>query len=304
MAVMGVLNHAHGGWEEVVVAPQNTHDANLAGQLMDSFVEGDVVCADRAFCTYEILAGLLSRKAHGIMRLHQARHRVLDLRKGKKLGKNQRLVTWKKPLIQPSTSKLSATQWAQLPAEISIRLIWFSYRDRYNKKRRMVIATTLADPVQHPWEEVAAIYASRWDIELRLRDLKTTLGIEIIHSKSPEMAVKNLHMALLASNLVRVTAQQASQSENLNLREISFKGALDTINAQSALWLGVAKQAKKLLELWQTLIETVAGKRINLRPGRSEPRATKRRPKSYRLLTHPRAVFPEIPHRGKARSWA
>jgi hypothetical protein len=304
MAVMGVLNHAHGGWEDYAIGKERTHDAVLAHQLLDCFEEGDIACADRAFCTYEIIALLQARGAHCVMRLHQARHRVLDLRQGKKLGKNQRLVSWTKPAKQSPRSILTPAAWEALPASLDIRLIWFHFKDRQGKKRRMVLTTTLLDADQYPWEELGALYSGRWDIELRLRDVKTTLQMEAFRVKTPAMAHKTMEMALIAYNLIKATCQEAAQREGEDLRLMSFKGALDTVIAFSGRYLGRQKHVQAVKRIWQSMIETIAQKTIDLRLGRKEPRAIKRRPKSYSYLTAPRHLFQEIPHRGKHRSFA
>jgi hypothetical protein len=304
MGVMGVLNHSHGGWEDFATCTESAHDAPVAHQLLHNFGEGDLACADRAFCTYEFISLLLGQGAHSLMRLHQARHRVLDFRCGRKIGKNQRLVTWTKPAQQPAKSRLSEAAWEQLPETLEIRLIRFEFRDREGKKRRMVLATTLLDAGRHGWEELAAIYAQRWDIELRLRDVKTTLGMERFKVKTPEMAHKTLEMMIVAYNLVKATCQEAAQEAGEDLRMVSFKGALDTIVAHTTRYRGRQRQPNKIVEIWREMIAIVSDKLIDLRPGRHEPRAIKRRPKPFSYLTCPRADFREIPHRGKHRSHA
>jgi len=304
MGIMGVLNHAHGGWEDFVVGPHTAHDAPVAHKLLENFCKGDLVCGDRAFCTYELIAGITQRGAHSLMRLHQARHRALDFRRGRKIGPNQRLVTWSKPLKQPPSSPLSEEQWASLPATMDIRLIRFRYRDRDGKMRHMVLATTLLDADLHEWDELAAIYAQRWDIELRLRDVKTTLGMEQMRVKKPETAHKTLEMTIIAYNLIKATCQQAAREGDEDIRAISFKGALDTLVANTSRYLGRQKQPGMIRKIWGSIVAMVAEKLVEARPHRHEPRAVKRRPKSFSYLTCHRAIFKEIPHRGKSRSYA
>lgn len=304
MGIMGVLNHSHGGWEDFAEGEQSAHDAPIYRKLLHCFKSGDILCGDRAFCTYELMSSLVDRSVDTLMRLHQARHRALDWRRGKRIGKNQRLVTWSKPSKKPVGSHLTAEQWAALPDRMNIRLIRFYYVDRDGKKRRMVLATTLIDHEKYPWEELAAIYAQRWDIELRLRDVKTTLGMDHLRVKTPETARKTLAMALVAYNLIKSSCQQAGQLAGKDLRLMSFKGALDTIVANSARYLRRQKHVRKIREIWSSTIEQIVEKVIDLRPGRKEPRAQKKRPKNFSYLTAPRAEYKEIPHRGKLRSLA
>ncbi len=304
MGIMGVLNHAHGGWEDFVEGLQSAHDAPIFHKLMHCFEPGDLLCGDRAFCTYELMSTLDQRQVHTLMRLHQSRHRVLNWSRGKKLGKHQRLVTWKKPAKRPVGSTLNDLEWAALPEELQIRLIRFEYKDRAGSKRRMVLATTMTDSLRYDWRELAAIYAQRWDIELRLRDVKTTLAMDHLRVKTPATARKTLTMSLIAYNLLKATSQQAAHSTGQDLRLMSFKATLDTIVANTARYLRRQKHARLIKEIWSDTIEMIAAKIIDLRPGRHEPRAQKKRPKNFSYLTAPRALYQEIPHRGKSRSFA
>jgi hypothetical protein len=63
-------------------------------------------------------------------------------------------------------------------------------------------------------------------------------------------------------------------------------------------------QPRKLARWQEELLEAIASVQNPLRPGRQEPRAKKRRPKSYQLLTQPRHKFKEIPHRERYRAAA
>ncbi len=304
MGIMGVLNHSHGGWEDFAQGKQNKHDAPIFHKLLHCFKPGDILCGDRAFCTYELKSTLLGREVHTLMRLHQARHRKLDWRKGRKIDANQRIFIWKKPAKQPSGSTLSAEEWEALPEETEVRLIRFYFEDRDGKKRRMVLSTTLIDHEKYDWTELAALYAQRWDIELRLRDVKTTLGMDHMRVKTPETARKTLRMALIAYNLIKSSCQEAGHWTGTDLRLMSFKGALDTIVANTSRYLRRQKHVMKIREIWTSTIEIIAEKAIDLRPFRHEPRAQKKRPKNFSYLTKPRAEYKEIPHRGKTRSLA
>jgi hypothetical protein len=302
MGIMGVLNHAHGGWEDFAEGEQSAHDAPIYLKLLHCFHPGDILCGDRAFCTYELMSNLQERQVHTLMRLHQARHRKLDWRKGKRLGKHQRLVIWKKPAQKPKGSALTEEQWEALPTSMEVRLIRFYFEDREGKKHRMVLATTLLDDEKYDWQDLAAIYAQRWDIELRLRDVKTTLELDHLRVKTPHNARKTLRMGLIAYNLIKSSCQEAAHAAGKDLRMMSFKGALDTIVANTARYLRRQRQAAKIREIWALTIEMIAEKVIDFRPFRKEPRAQKKRPKSYSYLTAPRAEYKEIPHRGKYRA--
>ena len=172
-----------------------------------------------------------------------------------------------------------------------MRLIVFEYRDRTGKKKRMILATTLLDPLEYPWEAIAQLYLERWEIELRLRDVKTTMGLEALKVKTPEMARKSLAMGLLAYNLVRATAQDSAITEGLEVRQISFKGCLDTLRSMRMLFAGRWRQTCRCLELYGKMLEVIATKLIDFRPDRWDPRLKKKRPKPFGWLKKRRSQY-------------
>ncbi|BCU78672.1 IS4 family transposase [Luteolibacter sp. LG18] len=229
MAIAGVLDLSSGCWLGMASAPAHTHDTRLAARLLQHFGQGDLALADRAFNSYELVASLGQRGAHSLMRLHAARHRTLDWRKGRKIGPNERLVEWRKPAARPTGSPLDDAQWQALPDILTLRLIRFHYENRAGEKARMVLVTTLTDPATHDWVELADLYARRWDIELKLRDLKTTLRLERFEVRPPGMARKTLLMVMIAHNLIRGMLQSAAIGEGLPVEALSFKGGLDLL---------------------------------------------------------------------------
>ena len=305
MGVMGVLNHSHGGWEDFATSTESAHDAPVAHKLLHNFGEGDLACADRAFCTYEIISLLLGAgcsqphaPAPGPSPRTRLPAREKDRQKPAARGLDETIAAAR----QESTKRSRLGNSFQRPWRSGSS--GSSIRDREGRKRRMVLATTLLDAGRHGWEELAAIYAQRWDIELRLRDVKTTLGMERFKVKTPEMAQKTLEMMIVAYNLVKATCQEAAQEAERRPEDDELQGALDTIVAHKTRYRGRQRQPKKIVEIWREMIAIVSEKLIDLRPGRHEPRAIKRRPKSFSYLTRPRAKFREIPHRGKYRSYA
>lgn len=298
MGVVGLLNLSHGGWEAFESCQQNDHDAKIAPRLLGHIEANDVVLADRAFCSYELIARLAQKGAHAVMRLHQARHRKLDWRRGKKISPIERLVVWKKPYQQSNRSQLSPGEWAALPESMTLRYIKLGYEDRAGQKRTLVIVTTLLDTDHYDALEISTLYARRWEIEVKLRDVKTTLGMERFAVRSPAMAHKTLWMMMIGYNLIRCLMQQAAISTNRPLGELSFKGILDHATASQDTLLSHREAPRKLDRCRASIIEICGTKTLTIRPFRLEPRAVKRRPKSYQYLTKPRHEFDEIPHRG------
>lgn len=297
MSIMGVLNLSHGGWEGMITAENNIHDARLAQQALALVESRDLVLADRAFCSYELISRIKQRGAEVVMRLHQARHRKLDWRRGRKVSPLERLVTWAKPTHQPGSSDLSAEQWEALPEELTLRYIKIGYEDRSGEKRMLVVVSTLLDPKKHSALEVSELYTKRWEIELKFRDLKTVLGLEFVAVKTPAMARKSARIMVIAYNLIRSLMQRSAHHAGQPLWQMSFKGSLDLAISMQSLFLGPAHHRRKRQLRLECLIEIGATKLVNIRPYRQEPRALKRRPKPFQLLAAPRHIFREIPHK-------
>jgi hypothetical protein len=298
MGIVGVLNLSHGGWEGFETCDQRTHDANIAPRLLKHIHAEDILLADRAFCSYELLARIQQKGAHSVMRLHQIRHAKLDWRKGKKIDPNQRLVTWQKP-YRPKGSSLTPDQWQALPDQMTLRYIKTGYEDRAGAKRSLIIVTNLLDTAKYKEQDLADLYSRRWQIELNLRDVKTTLGMERFAVKSPAMAHKTLWMMLIAYNLLRSLIQQAAAESGSPLNAMSFKGILDQVLASQDSFLMHRSKPRCMAHHRANLITICSTKRLEIRPFRKEPRAVKQRPKNYPLLTSYRSIYQEIPHRGK-----
>ena len=283
MGVSAVLNHAHGGWEGYVTSQHTDHDHKVAHRLLKYFQKGDLALADTAYSSYELINLLHLKGVNSLMPLHQARK--ADFRRGKKIGINQRLMTWIKPKNQPKKSNLSKVEWAALPETKEMRIIRFWYKNKEGKLRRKHLVTTLLDTLEYPWEELVSLYLERWDIELRFRDVKTTMGFEELNVKTPEMAQKSLAMAMIGCNIIKAVSQESARLRGSSIREISFKGTLDEIMSNSPNFRNHSRNPHKCAELFSELVNLVSDKILNIRPNRYEPRAIKKRPKPFPRLT-------------------
>lgn len=304
MNVAGLINLSHGGWEAFNTAPSNEHDHAMAHAMLDHLGAGDLLMGDRAYCSYALIAVVRQRGAHALMRLHQKREGVLNWAKGKRISPHERLMTWKRPQYPAARQHYSREQWAALPETMELRLIRLGYEDRVGRRRHMTVVTTLTDTERYDGIELHALYARRWKIELRLPDIKTTLGFEMLHAKTPEMADKTLMMIRITYNLMRVLMQRAAQEAGVTTGSMSFKEAIDLCSSIHESFRQVANKPRKRKEHMRFFIEMLAARVVNQRPERREPRAVKLRPKPFPLLTAPRHEFIEIPHRSKYRASA
>ena len=180
---------------KVVMGSLRHHELRLFRRLWDWLKSGDILLGDRGFSDYATLAGLFQRGVDVVARLHHARK--VDFRKAERLAHKDGLLLWEKNCQQSSI--FSARQWKRLPAQIKVRIIRFSVTLRGFRNRRLTLVTTLLDPRLYPAEDLIGLYARRWRLELCLRDVKTTLGMEQLRCKSPEMAEKELLAYLVAT---------------------------------------------------------------------------------------------------------
>lgn len=303
MGVVAVLDVALGTVEDYLAGPSPGHDLEGLHRLADRFRAGDLVVADRAFCSWEMLALLAEKEVGAVMRLHQMREAKLDWRKGRGLDGNSRIVVWSKP-PKPGKSGITREAWERLPETMGIRLVRLEAPGRDGKRRTIYLATTLLDERTYPTEEIAGLYAQRWSIEVRFRDLKTTMGLERLRVRTPEMARKTLRIATITYNLVKLLQLEASRGEPILADEIGFKGTLDVLSEFRRGFIGLANRPRLLEREREELLERIRERLLIIRPGRSEPRAIKTRPKAYPYLTTYRGEYVEIPHRSTYRKAA
>ncbi len=296
MGICGLVNLSHGGWQTCVTAPHTHHESQSAKPLLNHLKDNDLLLGDRAFCTYEMIALTRRQGANILMRLNGKREQHLDWRKGRKLNSYERIVSWKRP-FRSAMPHLSEEEWEQLPEQMEVRLIKLKFENRYGQKDNLVVATTLLDHETYDGIELADLYARRWQIEVKLRDLKTTLQMETFAVKSPEMAEKTLWMSLIAYNLIRALMLRASKECDETMPwELSFSAAINIVTAHQHSFIHCAGKPRAKHWAKQSVLALILQSKLNIRPYRREPRAVKKRPKAYPLLTKHRSVFQPIPH--------
>lgn len=284
---VGVISLAHGAVLDAAMGPyqgKGTGEYGLFRRLKESFVEGDVMLADGYYCSYFLIADMLMRGVDVLFEQHGARH--TDFRTGKKLGPRDHRVQWSKPAAKPSW--MSLEEYRRYPKEITVREV---------KVDKKVLVTTLLEPRKTAKVALRALYFQRWQVELDLRNIKTTLGMDTLSCKTPDMCEKEMWIYLLAYNLIRLLMAEAALQAGALPRQLSFKHTLQIWMAWSQRqFLSSAKEDTA------TLFLLIAQIRVGDRPGRVEPRAVKRRPKPYPRLNKPRwEAREDIRKQGHAR---
>lgn len=282
---------------ELAVGPyagKETGETALLRSLLDSWQAGDVAVADRFYCSFMMIALLVGRGVDVCARLHQRRHS--DFRRGKRLGKYDHLIEWKRPAKPPWMDEAT---YASIPKQMVLREIRFNVFEPGFRVQTLTIVTTLTDPEAFAAEEIAQLYGFRWNSELDIRAIKQSLHLDHVRSKSPEMVRKELWTTLLGYNLVRTTAAAAALLHGRQPRQISFTGTCQhLLHAWTVLSAGILDPAAAL-RLCQTLLQRISQVIVADRPGRIEPRVLKRRRHRYPLMRKPRRQLQNELHKRK-----
>ena len=157
------------------------------------------------------------------------------------------------------------------------------------RSRKLIIVTTLLDVEEVSASDLAELYRARWNAELDLRSLKQTMQMDILRCKTPELVRKEIWTHVLAYNLIRTIIAQAAAKHSVEPRTISFKGAIQTLEAFQPL---IAAQgdcvSSRRRRLYDRLLDAIVTHRVADRPDRFEPRQRKRRQKKYDRMMKPR----------------
>lgn len=286
LAVGAVLDAAVGP-----SAGKGTGEPALFRGLHNRLDAGDVVLADRYFCSYFEFALLQQRGVDVVMRLHQ--RRPVDFRTGRRLGTNDHVVVWNKP---KRPAWMDEAVYAQVPDTLEVRQVRLRGTRPGFRTQTIVVATTLRDAQATP-KDLTDLYRLRWHGELDLRSLKETMRMSILRGKTPEMVRKELWAHLLAYNLIRTVMAQTAKQHNLEPRQISFKGALQTLLAFAPH--AVVARPDEAAALAERIQAAMAQHRVADRPDRYEPRARKRRYSNFMQLRRPRAEAKTLLRKGR-----
>jgi len=298
MRVVGLFSLASGALLDHAKSSSHIHESILFGQLMSTLEKGDITLADRGFCSFHAFWKMSQAGVDALMRLNGVRK--VDFRKGVKLGPNDRLITWKKPARRPKGC--AQEEYDALPATMTLRHIKLTVSARGHRTQNIVLVTTLLDPVAYPVKELGELYFQRWSVELHFREIKITLGMDVLRCQTPAMVEKEVMMHTISYNLVRALMQEAAIRHQVDLTRISFKGTTDTLHHWTASLEAMRGKPRKQQALLDSMFELIAKDLVPLRPGREEPRAKKRRPKNYHLLTKPRRKMIIRGHRNRPKS--
>jgi hypothetical protein len=305
--VLGLFDACSGLLTKLLTFPLYTHEQSKVWMVHAALGVGDLLVGDRGFCSFVHLAMLFSRGINGLFRMHQRqvvdfrphrKHRTTSNRgrknkPGKKgpggknkgprkagkpmpssrfvrrLGKRDQVVEWFKSAVS-RPKWISDEQWEALPSSVLVRELRFTLANNGQRTRTVTIATTLLDPLLYPKQKIAELYGVRWQAETHFAELKTTLGMRKVKSKTSEGVLKELAVYALVYNLVHLVMAKAAARQGVPPERMSF---IDTVR-----WLLTAGEHDQLPDL-------VVNPR---RPGRHEPRVIKDLIDTYTKMTKSR----------------
>lgn len=277
--VVGITCLSSGALLDAAMCPvsgKGNDEQSLLRRMMKTFKNNDVLLGDAFYATYFLIAQLQEMGVDGVFEQHGSRRRSTDFRQGKKLGSKDHLIEIRRPKSPPGW--MTQEQFDSMPQTLTVREL------AVNGK---TLVTTLCCPTTTTKDDLKKLYKSRWNIELDIRHIKTTMGMDALSCQTPDMAEKEIWVYLLAYNLVRMIMIKSALLCDIIPRQLSFKHA-------TQLWMSYRQQIGNGdidLELMNEFLWLVGQPRVGNRVRKTEPRVLKRRPKTYPMMTRPRSVL-------------
>jgi hypothetical protein len=292
--LLGLLDLATGMIVQLTMMCMNVHEMSQPGGLHGALRAGDVLLADRGFCSFMHVAMLLKSSVHAVFRMHQ--RQIVDFtpgrphrKKGKKfakrgmpasrfvrrLGHEDQVVAWARP---KRPGWMSEAQYALMPQWIEVRELRYRIAARGRRTRVVTVVTTLLDPMRYPKREVANLYGLRWRVETNFRHLKTSMKMEHLKCRTADGVIKELMVFVLVYNLIRAAMVMAGERQGVDPDRVSFTDTERWLRSQCT-----PPARKGPVDL---IVNPV-------RLGRWSPRVIKRRIKPYDLMNRPRREYAE-----------
>jgi hypothetical protein len=283
-----LLSLATGACHDLAIAPykgKGTGETNLFRRMYDTLKPGDVVLADALFDDYFITCELCQRDIDIVARAQYERTGTW-IAESRPDGD---ILVWQRP---NKPRGMTGEQYRSYPKQLLMRQVTVDARDKNNRVKQFKVVTTILD-VSIDGEQIGDLYERRWDGEVDIRSIKSTMQMDILRCKTPDMVHKEIWAHLLAYNLLRTIMAVAANENDIEPRKVSFKGAKQALTAFAPKIEAARPEDRG--SLIDAMLTTIAYHRVGNRPGRWEPRARKRRPKPAARLTQPRHIA-KLPH--------
>jgi Transposase DDE domain len=278
-----LLSLATGACHDLAIAAyagKGTGETTLLRALYDTLRPGDVVLADALFDNYFLACELRDR---GIDLVARAKYRRGGSRTVQS-GPGGDVLVWQRP-NKPRGMK--GEQYRTYPETLLMRRVSVDASDQENRVERFQVVTTILD-TSVGGEQIGDLYERRWQGEVDIRSIKSTMRMDVLRCKTPAMVRKEIWAHLLAYNLLRTAMAVAAAEAGIEPRRVSFQGARQAVTAFAPKI--EAARPKERAALFDALLKAIAYHRVGGRPERWEPRARKRRPRRGSSLMQPRAT--------------
>ncbi|AMV30544.1 Transposase DDE domain protein [Pirellula sp. SH-Sr6A] len=286
--ILVVFSLAVGAVVEMAIGPyqgKGTGETSMFRRLLHRFSVGDVILADRYFSGWFDMVLCGANRLDLVVRMNESRK--ADFRKGTWLGKDDHIIRIKRP-SRPQW--MSVEDYSECPKEIELREVRIRVHQKGFRTKTIIVHTTLLDAEQYTKEDIGKIFRQRWNAELNLRSLKTTMHMEYLRCKTPHRIRNEFYINLVAYNLIRRAIALAAIQADTKPWHVSFKGAIQTLNN----FLAILTTPIEAMQWCLQLLYAIAAHEVGKRPDRVEPRAVKLRPKMYARLSKPRAQYERL----------
>src|SRR4051794_32120821 len=280
--VVVLLSLATGACHDLAIASyegKGTGETTLLRAMYDALKPGDVVLADALFDNSFLVCEWGGR---GIDIVPRAQYQ----RVGSQTLESRRdgdILLWRRP---NKPRGMTGEQYRRYPETLLMRQVAVDARDKDNRAEQFHVVTTILD-ASIDGGQFGDLYERRWEGEVDIRSIKSTMQMDVLRCKTPEMVRKEIWAHLLAYNLLRTVMAVAAAGSGTEPRKVSFKGAKQAVTAFAPKI--EAARPEDRARLIEAMLAAVAYHRVGGRPGRWEPRARKRRPKPGMRLMRPRS---------------
>jgi hypothetical protein len=278
-----LLSLASGACHDLAIAPyagKGTGETTLLRAMYGALEPGDVVVADALFDNYFLICEWKDRGIDIVARAPSQRvgSQVVESRP------DGDIILWQRP---NKPRGMTGEQYRSYPETLLMRQVAVDARDKNNRAEQFHVITTILD-ASIDGGQFGELYERRWEGEVDIRSIKSTMQMDILRCKTPEMVHKEIWTHLLAYNLLRTAMAVAASESGIEPRAVSFKGAKQVLTAFAPKIEAARPEGRPALI--DAMLTAMAYHRVGNRPGRWEPRARKRRPKPGARLTQPRAI--------------
>jgi Transposase DDE domain len=287
-----LLSLATGACHDLAIAPyagKGTGETSLLRQMYGALKPGDVLLADALFDDYFLACELRDQSIDLVARAQYQRVGSQTLQS----GPDGEILLWQRP---NKPHGMTGEQYRRYPKSLLMRQVTVDARDKDNRVERFQVITTILD-ASVDGGQIGALYERRWCGEVDLRSIKSTMQMDVLRCKTPEMVHKEIWAHLLAYNLLRTVMAVAASEHGIEPRQVSFTGAKQALMAFAPKLEAARPEDRPALI--DAMLAVVAYHRVGDRPGRWEPRALKRRPKPCKRLGHPRHIAKLAHNRAK-----